>query len=85
MLSFIFVTALHCASSRGHLACVDVLLTSSANVNSVDCCGCTPLFYAITLGHAHAVTSLLHYGANPNHVDLIGRTYVFHCVSLLFI
>ena len=72
------VTALHCASSRGHVTCVDVLLTSSANVNSVDCSGCTPLFYAITSGHAHSVTSLLQHGADPNHVDLKGRTYVLH-------
>ena len=72
-----FVAALHCASALGHVSCVDVLLTSSANVNSVDCSGCTPLFYAITRGHAHSVTSLLHHGANPNHVDLKGRTYVF--------
>jgi len=70
------VPALHGASSRGHVACVDVLLTSSANVNSVDCAGCTPLFYAATLGHAHVVTSLLRRGANPNHVDCKGRTYV---------
>jgi len=70
------VPALHGASSRGHVACVDVLLTSSANVNSVDCAGCTPLFYAATLGHAHVVTSLLRHGANPNHVDCKGRTYV---------
>ena len=73
-IAYVAVTALHCASSRGHVACVDVLLTSSANVNSVDCSGCTPLFYAITRGHAHAVTSLLRCGANPNHVDCKGRT-----------
>jgi len=70
------VTALHCASSHGQAACVDALLASSANVNSVDCSGCTPLFYAITLGHAHCVTSLLCHGADPNHVDLKGRTYI---------
>jgi len=76
-IAYVSVTALHCASSRGHVTCVDVLLTSSANVNSVDCSGCTPLFYAITLGHALVVTSLLRSGANPNHVDCKGRTYIF--------
>ena len=78
------VTALHCAASRGHVACVDVLLTSSANVNSVDCSGCTPLFYAIALGHAQSVTSLLHHGANPNHVDLKGRTYSTSFIYTVF-
>jgi len=78
----VFVTALHCASSRGHVTCVDMLLTSSANANSDDCSGCTPIFYAITLGHAHSVTSLLHHGANPNHVDMKGRTYILLFVVL---
>ena len=77
------VTALHCASSRGHVACVDVLLTSSANVNSVDFSGCTPLVYAITRGHSDTVTSLLQHGADPSHVDLKGRTYVFTFHRLL--
>ena len=71
---FIFSsTALHCAASRGHNACIDVLRRQSATVDVVDRNKCTALFYAITLGNKQCTKSLLSAKANPNHVDDRGR------------
>ena len=66
-------TALHCAASRGHNACIDVLRRQSATVDVVDRNKCTALFYAITLGNKQCTKSLLSAKANPNHVDDRGR------------
>lgn len=67
--------ALHCAASRGHVECVDALLTlCGSEVDAVDNNSCSALFYAVTLGHADATEILLEHGANPNRQDGKGRT-----------
>lgn len=77
---FLF-SALHCAASRGHLDCIETLLTfGGAPIDQMDCNGCTPLFYAITLGHADCTRLLLQQGAQANHQDRKGRSGA-HCGS----
>ena len=68
------VSALHCAASRGHTSCVDLLMKHGANVNDEDKNGCTALFYAITLGHSSTAKRLLKHKADPSHQDAKGRT-----------
>ncbi|XP_060857415.1 LOW QUALITY PROTEIN: uncharacterized protein LOC132934999 [Metopolophium dirhodum] len=73
------LTALHCAASRGHVECVDGLLTlCGCEVDAVDSNSCSALFYAVTLGHADATEMLLEHGANPDRQDGKGRTPA-HC------
>ena len=67
------VSALHCAASRGHSECIDVLRKQGANINMVDRNKCTALFYAITLGNKQCTKLLLNAKADPNHVDDRGR------------
>ncbi|XP_068232631.1 uncharacterized protein [Palaemon carinicauda] len=71
--------ALHCAASRGHLDCLDCLLSlCGAEVDTLDSNGCTPLFYSVTLGHADCTQLLLHHAAHPDRQDRKGRTPA-HC------
>ncbi|XP_066967723.1 uncharacterized protein [Macrobrachium rosenbergii] len=71
--------ALHCAASRGHLDCLDCLLSlCGAEVDTLDSNGCTPLFYAVTLGHADCTQLLLNHSAHPDRQDRKGRTPA-HC------
>lgn len=73
------LTALHCAGSRGHTECIDVLVNlCGAPVDLIDLNGCTALHYAVTLGHADATALLLELGADPNRQDRKGRTPA-HC------
>ena len=70
-----FPLALHCAASRGHVDCIETLVTlCGAEVDVLDANGCTALFYAVTLGHADCTQLLLQYGAEPNRQDRKGRT-----------
>ncbi|CAH1262944.1 INVS [Branchiostoma lanceolatum] len=69
------LTALHCAASRGHLQCCDVLISRcGCPVDSLDKNQCTPLFYAISFGHGKCTSLLLDKGASPNHQDTKGRS-----------
>ncbi|XP_013394577.1 ankycorbin [Lingula anatina] len=73
------LTALHCASSRGHADTIFTLVTEcSAKVDSLDKNGCTPLFYSLTMLHLHCANILLELGADPNHQDKKGRSPA-HC------
>lgn len=73
--TFRYRIALHCAASRGHVECVDGLLTlCGCEVDAVDSNSCSALFYAVTLGHADATEMLLEHGANPDRQDGKGRT-----------
>jgi len=69
----VVVLALHCAASRGHTKCVDLLVNKGSPVNSEDKNGCTPLFYAITLGHDDCAKVLLDKNADPSYKDKKGR------------
>jgi len=69
------LTALHCAASRGHTKCIELLVKlCGAQVDTIDSNGCTALFYAVTLGHADATVKLLDLGADPNRQDRKGRS-----------
>lgn len=71
----IAIAALHCAASRGHIDCIDVLINfCNAEVDTMDSNGCTPLFYAVTLGHADCTEQLLKHGAIADRQDRKGRT-----------
>ena len=73
------LTALHCASSRGHHDCVETLVgLCGSEVDATDINGSTPLFYAVTLGHTECAALMLSYGADPNRQDRKGRTPA-HC------
>ena len=53
-------TALHHASSRGHIECVEALLQSpDINVNAISNTGVTPLVIAAVKGH-HKVVKMFH-------------------------
>lgn len=80
-LSFFIIPipAIHCAASRGHIDCIETLISlCGAEVDQMDANGCTPLYYAVTLGHADCAQLLIKFGANVNHQDCKGRTSV-HC------
>lgn len=69
------LTALHCAASRGHTRCIEMLIKlCGAQTDLIDSNGCTALFYAVTLGHADATVKLLDLGADPNRQDRKGRS-----------
>ncbi|KAG5672825.1 hypothetical protein PVAND_002915 [Polypedilum vanderplanki] len=69
------LTALHCAASRGHTRCIELLIKlCGAQVDTIDSNGCTALFYAVTLGHADATVKLLDLGADPDRQDRKGRS-----------
>lgn len=69
------MTALHCAASRGHVKCIELLIKlCGAQVDTIDSNGCTALFYAVTLGHADATVKLLDLTADPNRQDRKGRS-----------
>lgn len=52
-------TALHLAASRGHVACVEILLKHDADVTICDATGKTALHLASINGHANVIRALL--------------------------
>lgn len=79
MIELGLFSALHCAASRGHYKCLDILvMICGADVHQTDASGCTPLFYATALGHADCVRLLIEAGAHLDHQDNKGRTAA-HC------
>ncbi|KYN20221.1 Ankyrin-2 [Trachymyrmex cornetzi] len=83
------LTALHCAASRGHARCVEVLVNlCGSHPDYVDDNGCSALHYAATLGHADATALILKLGADPNRQDRKGRTkiieHLVHVESILY-
>ncbi|XP_054625247.1 ankyrin repeat and SOCS box protein 12-like isoform X4 [Dunckerocampus dactyliophorus] len=59
-------TPLHAAVSKGHLSCLQVLLTHGALVDCVDVKAQTPLFAAVRGKYLDCVLALLRAGADPN-------------------
>ncbi|VDM30445.1 unnamed protein product [Hydatigera taeniaeformis] len=85
------LTALHCASSRGHTSTVQTIIKyldgSQMNkeergriLDAQDSDGCPPLFYSITMGHFDVTKKLLDAGADPKVTDSRGRG-PFHYTS----
>ena len=66
--------ALMIASSSGHNASVELLLTHGADINAKDKYGRTALMYASKHGHTAIVELLLNHGADINDKDNKGST-----------
>ena len=74
-------TPLHCATWKGHLDVVALLLKSGADVNAVnenEHWGTTPLHAAAHANQAAIARLLLEHGANLKAKDKEGRTPMFH-------
>ncbi|KAL5966016.1 Serine/threonine-protein phosphatase 6 regulatory ankyrin repeat subunit B [Taenia solium] len=85
------LTALHCASSRGHTPTVQTIIKyldesqmdkeeRGRTLDAQDSDGCPPLFYSITMGHFTVTKELLVAGADPKATDSRGRG-PFHYTS----
>ena len=61
-------TALHVAVKQNHIACVDILLRSGANVDALDDKRFSPLCYSV-MGKPEIARLLLSFGANPNGIS----------------
>ena len=74
-------TPLHCATWKGHLDVVALLLKSGADVNAVnenEHWGTTPLHAAAHANQAAIAKLLIDHGANVKAKDKEGRTPMFH-------
>ena len=67
-------SAIFWACGKGHLAVAEMLIESSANVNSVNVTGQTPLMAAFDGGHEMLVKLLLDQGAHAQVTDVIGNS-----------
>lgn len=75
-------TALHWASSSGHVDTVLFLLSKKADIDAQDEGGWTPLMCASSAGHDGVVDVLLKSGANVNLVNEGGQTALYVTRSL---
>ena len=75
------MTALMLAAMGGYLPCVEVLVNSGANVNTIDTDGCTALMLAAMKGHLSCVEVLVNSGANVNAMDTNGMTALTHAAA----
>jgi ankyrin repeat protein len=74
-------TPLHCATWKGHLEVVRLLLDAGANVNAHnenDHWGTTPLHAAAHANQAAIAQLLIDRGAEINALDRSGKTPLFH-------
>lgn len=74
-------TPLHCATWKGHLETVAVLLSAGANVNAQNInehWGTTPLHAAAHANQAAIAKLLIEHGADLNAKDLNGKTPMHH-------
>ena len=67
-------TALHVASTNGHLNIVNALINAGANVNLTNSDNETPLFIAVANDHLDIVNILIRTNANVNIRDVQGET-----------
>ena len=76
------LTALNCASIKGELALVQILVQrGGANTNQTSPKGCTPLMYAGRGGFSEVVRFLLEKKASPLKQDSSGGTVFHHAVE----
>jgi death-associated protein kinase len=67
-------TPMHCASARGNLDCVRILLDNRAPINVIDRRGCTPLHLACRRHHVSIALLLLHAGTQFDVLDMYHET-----------
>uniref|UniRef100_A0A3B4GXD1 Serine/threonine-protein phosphatase 6 regulatory ankyrin repeat subunit C-like n=1 Tax=Pundamilia nyererei TaxID=303518 RepID=A0A3B4GXD1_9CICH len=65
-------TCLHAAASGGNVECVNLLLSSGAELDIKDNLGRSPLHYAAANGNSQCTISLVRAGADVNELDLTG-------------
>lgn len=73
-------TALHLACERGHIRCVDELLSAGANCDSRSTYGYTPLMTAAKSNYPEIADILLDFGADVDAIASCGRTAVICAV-----
>uniref|UniRef100_A0A671YIF6 Ankyrin repeat domain 52 n=1 Tax=Sparus aurata TaxID=8175 RepID=A0A671YIF6_SPAAU len=66
------VTCLHAAASGGNIECLNLLLSSEAELDVKDNLGRSPLHYAAANGNSQCTISLVRAGAEVNEPDLTG-------------
>ena len=77
-------TLLHQAAECGHYDIAELLIQSGASVNSLDCCGDTPLYASLKACSLQALEKimllLIRNGTNVNHCNCNSMTPLMHAV-----
>ncbi|XP_054626971.1 uveal autoantigen with coiled-coil domains and ankyrin repeats isoform X2 [Dunckerocampus dactyliophorus] len=73
-------SAFHLAATRGHLDCLNLILSHSADVTATDATGKNALHLAARNGHSLCVQKLLQHNCPVGNVDLQGRTALHDAV-----
>ncbi|XP_077420006.1 uveal autoantigen with coiled-coil domains and ankyrin repeats protein isoform X2 [Vanacampus margaritifer] len=73
-------SAFHLAATRGHLDCLNLILSHSADVTATDATGKNALHLASRNGHSLCVQKLLQHNTPVGNVDLQGRTALHDAV-----
>ncbi|XP_061526424.1 uveal autoantigen with coiled-coil domains and ankyrin repeats protein isoform X3 [Phycodurus eques] len=73
-------SAFHLAATRGHLDCLNLILSHSADVTATDATGKNALHLASRNGHSLCVQKLLQHNCPVGNVDLQGRTALHDAV-----
>ncbi|CAD5123349.1 DgyrCDS11707 [Dimorphilus gyrociliatus] len=75
------VTPMMIAARRGHLACVEELMSRGHFIETKDRRKKTALHHAIMCGHSTIVSLLLRNGANPNSADSSGNSCLHYAAA----
>ncbi|XP_019722893.1 uveal autoantigen with coiled-coil domains and ankyrin repeats isoform X3 [Hippocampus comes] len=73
-------SAFHLAATRGHLDCLNLILSHGADVTATDATGKNALHLASRNGHSLCVQKLLQHNCPVGNVDLQGRTALHDAV-----
>jgi ankyrin repeat protein len=79
MPAFLGRSPMHIAAEYGRVDILFFLLDQGADVNSLDCSGCPPIFMAMKEGHLDLVEKMIHAGAEIkiiNHMGLKLHDYI---------
>ncbi|XP_049573660.1 uveal autoantigen with coiled-coil domains and ankyrin repeats isoform X5 [Syngnathus scovelli] len=73
-------SAFHLAATRGHLDCLNLILSHGADITATDATGKNALHLASRNGHSLCVQKLLQHNCPVGNVDLQGRTALHDAV-----